>query len=181
MDRVRPGRHSGRRYPDPGQLTSTSPGASAWSAAARIRPWYAFQFRPDRADQAVHCSVLLFHGRRQLFRGRFFRDQIEASEVIQRELHHPWRRHPGEVPAAKADLAAEARPKLDQVTTQIIQRFERMNEMPRFAHRDITDLIDKRLNAAVPGRQLPTVQRYAAIFAMRSFSGKPGKTSPQPL
>jgi chorismate mutase len=100
---------------------------------------------------------------------QFFRDQIEASKVIQRGLHHRWYRHPDEVPAANPDLAAEVRPKLDQITTEIIREFKCMNETPRFTHAEIIDLIDKQFAALPPSRQLPGLHRDAALFAMRAF------------
>jgi chorismate mutase len=99
---------------------------------------------------------------------QFFRDQIEANKVIQRELHHRWNRHPEEVPAANPDLAAEIRPKLDQLTKQIVEQFQCINKTPRFAYEDIKDLIDSKF-PATPGVQLPKLYRNVAIFAMRSF------------
>lgn len=100
---------------------------------------------------------------------QFVRDQIEASKVIQRGLLHRWYRHPEEVPAANPDLAAEIKPKLDQITTQIIRQFSCMNQIPSFANWDITGLIDKRFSATEPGRQLPKLHRDAAVFALRSL------------
>jgi chorismate mutase len=100
---------------------------------------------------------------------QFFRDQIEANKVIQRELHHRWNRHPEEVPAVNPDLASEIRPKLDQLTRQISQQFRCINKIPRFACGDIKDLIDRKFPATTPGVQLPKLHRNAAIFAMRSF------------
>jgi chorismate mutase len=100
---------------------------------------------------------------------QFFRDQIEANKVIQRELHHRWNRHPEEVPAANPDLVAEIRPQLDQLTKQIIHQFQSINKIPRLACGDIKDLIDRKFPATTPGVQLPNLHRNAAIFAMRSF------------
>jgi chorismate mutase len=101
---------------------------------------------------------------------QFFQDQIEASKVVQRGLYHRWYRHPEEIPATSPDLAAEVRPKLDRITAQIIQQFRCMNEVPSFKPGDVADLIDRRLSAAVPERQLPRLHRHAAAFAMRSLS-----------
>jgi chorismate mutase len=101
---------------------------------------------------------------------QFFRDQIEASKVVQRGLYHRWHRHPEEVPAANRDLAAEVRPRLDRITAQIIQQFKCMDEVPSFKPGDVADLIDRRVSAAVPERQLPRLHRHAAAFAMRSLS-----------
>jgi chorismate mutase len=101
---------------------------------------------------------------------QFFRDQIEASKVVQRGLHHRWHRHPEEIPAANPDLAAEVRPKLDRITARIIHQFRCMDETPCFKQGDIADLIDRRFSTAMPGRQLPGLHRHAAAFAMRSLS-----------
>jgi chorismate mutase len=100
---------------------------------------------------------------------QFVRDQIEASKVIQRGLHHRWYRHPEEVPAADPDLGAEVRPELDRITAQIIRQINCLNQVPCFADGDITDLVDKRFSATEPGRQLPGLHRDAAVFALRSL------------
>jgi chorismate mutase len=101
---------------------------------------------------------------------RFFQDQIEANKAVQRGLYHRWQRHPEEVPAANPDLTTEVRPKLDRITTQIIQQLTCMDEVPSFKPGDVADLIDRRVSAAVPERQLPRLHRHAAAFAMRSLS-----------
>jgi chorismate mutase len=101
---------------------------------------------------------------------RFFRDQIEASKVVQRGLYHRWHRHPEEIPATNPGLAVEVRPKLDRITAQIIQQFKCVDEVPCFKPGDVADLIDRRFSAAVPERQLPRLHRHAAAFAMRSLS-----------
>jgi chorismate mutase len=101
---------------------------------------------------------------------QFFRDQIEASKVVQRGLHHRWHRHPEEIPVANPDLAAEVRPKLDRITAQIIQQFRCIDEAPCFKPGDIADLIDRRFTGAMPERHLPGLHRHAAAFAMRSLS-----------
>jgi chorismate mutase len=50
----------------------------------------------------------------------FFRDQIEANKVVQRGLHALWADHPELRPAARPDLAGEVRPRLDELTAQIL-------------------------------------------------------------
>jgi chorismate mutase len=100
---------------------------------------------------------------------QFFLDQIEANKVIQRGLLHRWYRHPEEVPVTIPSLAAEVRPSLDRITTQMMQQLKRMDEMPRFKLGGITDLIDRRFSETFPERQLPGLHRNAAIFAMRSL------------
>lgn len=108
---------------------------------------------------------------------QFFRDQIEASKVIQRGLHHRWHRHPEEIPAGNPDLTTEVRPKLDGLNAQIIEQFKCMNEMPDCKPGDITDLIERRFSTAVPERRLPGLHRHAALFAMRSFCVSRGAAS----
>lgn len=100
---------------------------------------------------------------------QFFRDQIEANKMIQCGLLHRWDRHPQEIPASIPNLAAEIRPKLDRITTQIVQQFNCIEEIPRFGSGEITEVIDGRLSAMSPERQLPGLYRHAAIFAMRSL------------
>lgn len=100
---------------------------------------------------------------------QFFRDQIEANKVIQRELHQPWRRHPEESPAANPDVVAEIKLKLDKITSQITRLFNSMSKFPRYTHGHLTELIDERFSAMAPGQQLPKLHRDAALFAMRAF------------
>jgi chorismate mutase len=100
---------------------------------------------------------------------QFFTDQIEASKVIQRGLHHRWHAHPEEVPPACRSLATEIRPELDQITRQLIRQFESAPGIPRMRRADVAALVDKRLATALPARQLPRLHRHAALFAMRSL------------
>ena len=111
---------------------------------------------------------------------QFFRDQIEASKVIQRGLHHRWHAHPEEVPAAYLSLAAEARPKLDRITTQIMRQFESAAKMPRVSLADVSDLVDKRLSTEASARRLPRLYRAAALFAMRSLCTEATRIGPDP-
>ena len=100
---------------------------------------------------------------------RFFRDQIEASKVIQRGLYHRWYAHPEEVPFARCGLDAEVRPKISRINTQIVQHFGSAAELPRMSQEDVAGLLDQRLAAEVSARQLPRLHRAAALFAMRSL------------
>ncbi|SDC62546.1 chorismate mutase [Actinokineospora iranica] len=52
---------------------------------------------------------------------RVFRDQIEASKLVQRALHARWTAHPDEAPAERPDLETEVRPRLDRITEQILR------------------------------------------------------------
>jgi chorismate mutase len=100
---------------------------------------------------------------------QFFRDQIEASKVIQRGLHHRWQRHPEDIPAINPGLLAQVRNNLEYINTQFIRQFKCMGELPRLGQEDVTDLIDRRCCAALSARQLPRLHRSAALFATRSL------------
>ncbi len=50
----------------------------------------------------------------------FFRDQIEASKVVQRGLFARWTAHPAEAPATRPDLN-EIRATLDKLSTDLLQ------------------------------------------------------------
>ncbi|MFI6291409.1 chorismate mutase [Nonomuraea sp. NPDC050790] len=50
-----------------------------------------------------------------------FRDQIEASKLVQRALFRRWGADPGSRPAHGPDLRAEVRPKLDRITGDMLR------------------------------------------------------------
>ncbi|MER6991831.1 chorismate mutase [Saccharopolyspora hirsuta] len=50
---------------------------------------------------------------------RIFRDQIEASKVVQRALHDYWAAHPEEQPTDRPDLG-EVRPIIDRLNNEIL-------------------------------------------------------------
>nr|WP_238357278.1 gamma subclass chorismate mutase AroQ [Kribbella italica] len=50
----------------------------------------------------------------------FFRDQVEASKVVQRGLFARWTAHPDEAPTTRPDLN-EIRATLDRLTTDLLQ------------------------------------------------------------
>jgi len=80
----------------------------------------------------------------------FFRDQIEADKVIQRELHHRWCRHSEEVPNGNRDLKAEAGPRLDRITTQVVRQLKCPEETrSHFRMPEIIQLNDKRCAATL--------------------------------
>jgi chorismate mutase len=129
--------------------------------------------REDEVLKAV-ASALEASGSYQRAGMQFFRDQIEASKVIQRGLHHRWYAHPEEVPAAHRGLASDVRPKIDRINTRIIQQLASVAEKPRMSLGDVADLVDKRLAAEVSARHLPRLHRAAALFAMRSLCAASG-------
>ena len=51
-----------------------------------------------------------------------FRDQIEANKLVQRALFDRWTAHPEQAPTHRPDLATEVRPKLDRITTQLLEQ-----------------------------------------------------------
>lgn len=55
---------------------------------------------------------------------QFFRDQIEASKVVQRGLYQLWTAHPELRPTTKPDLTKTVRPELDALTTEIMRQLQ---------------------------------------------------------
>jgi chorismate mutase len=53
---------------------------------------------------------------------RIFRDQIEANKDVQRGLFARWTEHPEQAPTERPDLATEVRPKLDLITTRLLEQ-----------------------------------------------------------
>ncbi|MEV4896989.1 chorismate mutase [Nonomuraea sp. NPDC055795] len=50
-----------------------------------------------------------------------FRDQIEASKLVQRALFRRWGADPGSRPAQRPDLRTEVRPRLDRITVDMLE------------------------------------------------------------
>jgi chorismate mutase len=55
---------------------------------------------------------------------RFFRAQIEANKVVQRRLHDLWSVHPELRPPRTPDLESEVRPRLDDITREMLVRLK---------------------------------------------------------
>jgi chorismate mutase len=53
---------------------------------------------------------------------QYFRDQIEASKVVQRGLYQLWTAHPEQRPTTRPDLTKTVRPELDALTTEIMSQ-----------------------------------------------------------
>jgi chorismate mutase len=51
---------------------------------------------------------------------RFFRDQIEASKVVQYGLFAQWTAHPEQAPTDKPDLPGEVRPIIDRINAELL-------------------------------------------------------------
>jgi chorismate mutase len=124
--------------------------------------------RERRILNSVYCA-LNGMGLYQETGVQFFRDQIEASKVIQRGLHQRWRAHPEELPAVHPNLVAEVRPKLDCITAQMMRQFMHMEEMPHLECAYIEELLNGQFFTKPPLRQLRELRRDAAAIALRSF------------
>jgi chorismate mutase len=95
---------------------------------------------------------------------QFFRDQIEASKVVQRGLYERWSTHPEQRPAGRPDLGKQVRPELDQLTTAIMKQLQATNSERRAADCDAR-LTKARTEVAEPLDQL---HRDALGVALRS-------------
>jgi chorismate mutase len=51
---------------------------------------------------------------------RFFEDQIEANKYVQAGLHRRWAAHPELRPRCRPNLSIEVRPRLDELTSEMI-------------------------------------------------------------
>ena len=99
----------------------------------------------------------------------FFRDQIEASKVIQRGLHRYWREHPEEFPVRCRHLTAELRPQLDIVNRHMLLLLIYMEKMPPVPRSHVDGLLDRKLRTSTALRQLGELRRDAAGIALRSL------------
>lgn len=96
---------------------------------------------------------------------RFFRAQIEANKVVQRGLYALWTEHPGLRPGERPDLGGEVRPRLDQLTTEIVRELKATQEVRAAAGcREL--LANSRLSAEVRFR-LDALHRRALTIALR--------------
>ncbi|MBB5079141.1 chorismate mutase [Nonomuraea endophytica] len=62
-----------------------------------------------------------------------FRDQIEASKLVQRALFRRWHADPGSRPTHRPDLLTEVRPRLDRITEDMLEALkaaERARALP---------------------------------------------------
>jgi chorismate mutase len=93
---------------------------------------------------------------------RFFRDQIEASKVVQRGLYQLWRAHPAQRPADRPDLGKQVRPEIDRLTTDILRQ---LRATTAARHAGVQCAVQALGEAAKPLDQL---HRDALEVALRS-------------
>jgi chorismate mutase len=96
--------------------------------------------------------------------GRFFRDQIEASKIVQRGLYAEWTAHPQQRPTTRPILATQVRPQLDRITTEFLVAL-RASRTPRHARSCPAELGAVSRFAA---GQLDVLHRDALAVALRS-------------
>lgn len=79
----------------------------------------------------------------------FFRDQIEASKVVQRGLFARWTAHPDQAPTTRPDLN-EMRLKFDQLTTELLHQ---LRSTTYVRHTPIRCAVDLTTSSIVTGVQ----------------------------
>lgn len=103
----------------------------------------------------------------------FFQAQIDANKVVQRGLFMRWARHPALRPRTRPDLAREVRPRLDQITDEIMQQLKLTQHLhsdnsgcqPQFlASREVTEVRD----------ELDSLHRKALAVALRPVCASNG-------
>jgi chorismate mutase len=85
---------------------------------------------------------------------QFFRDQIEASKVVQRGLYQRWTAQPALRPADKPDLTKTVRPELDKLTTEILHQLQVTNAVRHAGAQCVTQAAQAFDSAAAPLDQL---------------------------
>lgn len=98
---------------------------------------------------------------------RFFRDQIEANKIVQRGLFERWTRYPDEAPTRRPDLGTEVRPKLDRLTTLLLDELKETDQLRRPSLRcHVTAEVAERSASAL--RRLDRLHDKALSNAWRS-------------
>jgi chorismate mutase len=100
----------------------------------------------------------------------FFQDQIAASKVVQRGLYARWTAHPKLRPTHRPDLVTEVRPKLDALTTEILQQLQATQSIRRPTPGCRVDLLLSRVYVEVT-RPLDHLHRQALRVALPSVCG----------
>jgi chorismate mutase len=101
---------------------------------------------------------------------RFFQDQLEANKIVQRGLHDLWTTYPELCPSGpRPDLAREVRPRLDQITAEIIEQLVIATSDGAASGEHIADATDGPAFGTVI-RDLDSLHRRALEVALRSLS-----------
>jgi chorismate mutase len=96
---------------------------------------------------------------------QFFRDQIEASKVVQRGLYQLWTVHPKQRPTVRPDLSKQVRPELDRLTTDILRQLQATTAARHAGGQCAVQASQALAEAAQPLDQL---HRDALAVALRS-------------
>jgi chorismate mutase len=99
----------------------------------------------------------------------FFRDQIEASKIIQRGLLAHWGSHPKDFPERSRGLAEDIRPALDAINRQMLLLVPRLKGTTPERRVLAQATLDRKLAATPALRELGGVRREAADLALRSL------------
>jgi chorismate mutase len=97
---------------------------------------------------------------------QFFRDQIEASKVVQRGLYQLWTADPTQRPANRSDLSKQVRPELDRLTTDMLRQLQATTGVRHAGARCTVEAGQALTEAAKP---LDHLDRDALRVALRSM------------
>lgn len=101
---------------------------------------------------------------------RFFRDQIEASKLVQIILLDRWQRA-GQAPGASVDLASNLRPRLDRLTATLIQALR--TAAPLVRRPDCGAALDRAAARQASAAKLDALHRAALHEALRHVCAAP--------
>jgi chorismate mutase len=105
---------------------------------------------------------------------RFFRDQIDASKVVQHGLYALWTTRPKLRPADRPDLTTEVRPQLDKITTEVLEQLKATADI-RGANRACDIQLSGAVTSAAQHRHLDRLHRNALDVALRSVCTAPSQ------
>jgi hypothetical protein len=96
----------------------------------------------------------------------FFRDQIEANKIIQRNLHGQWRENPEEFPVNLRNLTEESRSQLDVINRHMLL-LTWIERMPPERLPVVEDRLGAQLATSSCLRQFAALRREVACIALR--------------
>jgi chorismate mutase len=105
---------------------------------------------------------------------RFFRDQIDASKVVQHGLYALWTTRPKLRPADRPDLTTEVRPQLDKITTEVLEQLKATADI-RGANRACDIQLSGAAISAAQHGHLDRLHRDALNVALRSVCTAPSQ------